>query len=54
MVVETLREQWPRVAQLNAAVGALARRLEVCNRNGPTGRRMAAVVRLSYLNAAEN
>ena len=51
MVVETLREQWARVAQLDAEVGAIERRLAVWHRSSPASRRIAAVPGVGVLSA---
>ena len=52
MVVETLREQWARVAQLDAEVGAIERRLAAWHRSSPASRRIAAIPGVGVLSAA--
>ena len=51
MVVETLREQWARVTQLDAEVGVIERRLEVWHRHNPASRRIAAIPGVGVLSA---
>ena len=51
MVVETLREQWARVTQLDAEVGVIERRLEVWHRHNPASRRIAAISGVGVLSA---
>ena len=51
MVVETLREQWARVAQLDAEVGAIERRLAAWHRSSPASRRIAAIPGVGVLSA---
>ena len=54
MVVETLRDQWARVAQLDAEVGAIERRLAVWHRSSPASRRIAAIPGVGVSMASEN
>ena len=51
MVVETLREQWARVAHLDAEVGEIERRLAVWHRSSPASRRIAAIPGVGVLSA---
>ena len=51
MVVETLREQWARVTQLDAEVGVIERRLAVWHRHNAASRRIAAVPGVGVLSA---
>ena len=43
MVVETLREQWARVAALDAEVDVIEQRLEAWHRDSPASQRVAAI-----------
>ena len=43
VVVETLREQWGRVAALDDEVGVIEQRLEEWHRNSPASQRVAAI-----------
>ena len=51
MVVETLREPWARVTQLDAEVGVIERRLAVWHRHNAASRRIAAVPGVGVLSA---
>ena len=51
MVVETLREQWARVAALDAEVGVIERRLEAWHRDNPASQRVAAIPGVGLLGA---
>ena len=51
MVVETLREQWGRVAALDDEVGVIEQRLEAWHRNSPANQRIAAIPRVGLLGA---
>ena len=51
MVVETLREQWARVSQLDAEVGAIERRLAVWHRSSRASRRISAIPGVGVLSA---
>ena len=51
MLVETLREQWGRVAALDDEVGVIERRLEAWHRSSPASRRLAAIPGVGLLGA---
>ena len=51
MVVETLREQWARVAALDGEVGVLEQRLEAWHRDTPASQRVAAIPGVGLLGA---
>ncbi len=51
MVVETLREQWARVSQLDADVGEIERRLAAWHRSSPASRRISAIPGVGVLGA---
>ena len=51
MVIETLREQWARVAALDDEIGAIQRRLEAWHRNSAASRRIAAIPGVGLLSA---
>ena len=51
MVVETLREQWARVARLDAEVGEIERRLKLWHRDNASSRRIAEIPGLGVLSA---
>ena len=51
MVVETLREQWGRVAALDDEVGVIEQRLEAWHRNSPASQRVAAIPGVGLLGA---
>ncbi len=43
MVIETLREQWARVTELDAEVDKIERRIAVWHRQNVASRRIAAI-----------
>ena len=43
MVIEALREQWTRVAALDAEVGVIEQRLKAWHRDNPARQRVAAI-----------
>ena len=51
MVVETLREQWARVAMLDGEIGVIERRLAAWHRDSPASRRIAAIPGVGLLTA---
>ena len=51
MVVETLREQWARVARLDAEVGESERRLKLWHRDNASSRRIAEIPGVGVLSA---
>ena len=51
MVVETLREQWARVARLDAEVGEIERRLRLWHRDNAASRRIAEIPGVGLLSA---
>ena len=51
MVIETLREQWARVAALDDEVGVIERRLEMWHRDNPASQRVAAIPGVGLLGA---
>ena len=51
MVVETLREQWTRVAALDAEVDVIQQRLEAWHRDSPASQRIAAIPGVGLLGA---
>ena len=51
LVIETLREQWARVAALDAEVDAIERRVAVWHRQNATSRRIAAIPGVGVLTA---
>ena len=51
MLVETLREQWGRVAALDAEVDVIEQRLEAWHRDSPASRRLAAIPGVGLLSA---
>lgn len=51
MVVETLREQWARVAALDGEIGVIERRLAAWHRDSPASRRLAAIPGVGLLTA---
>ena len=51
MVVETLREQWARVARLDAEVGEIERRLKLWHRDNASSRRIAEIPGVGVLSA---
>ena len=51
MLVETLREQWGRVAALDDEVDVIERRLEAWHRDSPASRRLAAIPGVGLLGA---
>ena len=51
MVIETLREQWARVAALDAEVDAIERRVAVWHRQNAASRRIAAIPGVGVLTA---
>ncbi len=51
MVVETLREQWARVAGLDAEIGVIERRLEIWHRQNTASQRIAAMPGVGVLSA---
>ena len=51
MVVETLREQWARVARLDAEVGEIERRLKLWHRDNASNRRIAEIPGVGVLSA---
>ena len=51
MVIETLREQWARVAQLDAEVDVIERRLEMWHRHNVASQRIAAIPGVALLGA---
>ena len=51
MVVETLREQWARVARLDAKVGEIERRLKLWHRDNASSRRIAEIPGVGVLSA---
>ena len=51
MVIETLREQWVRVAELDAEVDTIERRIAIWHRQNATSRRIAAIPGVGVLTA---
>ncbi len=51
MLVETLREQWARVAALDGEIGVIERRLAAWHRDSPASRRLAAIPGVGLLTA---
>ena len=51
MVVETLREQWARLAALDGEIGVIERRLAAWHRDSPASRRLAAIPGVGLLSA---
>ena len=51
MVIETLREQWARVAALDDEIGAIERRLEAWHRESAASRRLTAIPGVGLLSA---
>ena len=51
MVAETLREQWARVARLDAEVGEIERRLKLWHRDNASSRRIAEIPGVGVLSA---
>ena len=51
MVIETLREQWARVAALDDEISLIERRLEAWHRDSPGSRRLAAIPGVGLLSA---
>ena len=51
MVVDTLREQWARIAALDEEIGAIERRLALWHRHNAASRRIAAIPGVGLLTA---
>ena len=51
MAVETLREQWARVARVNEEIGEIARRLKLWHRDNAASRRIAEIPGVGVLSA---
>ena len=51
MVIETLREQWARVAALDDEISMIERRLEAWHGDRPVSRRLAAIPGVGLLSA---
>ena len=51
MVVETLREQWARVARIDEEVGEIERRLKLWHRSNAASRRIAEIPGVGLLTA---
>ena len=51
IVVETLRDQWARVAELDAEIGTIEQRLEVWHRQNAASRRIAEIPGVGLLSA---
>ena len=51
MVIDTLREQWARVAELDDEIGDIERRLKLWHRNNPASRRIAEIPGVGVLTA---
>ena len=51
MVIETLREQWARVAELDAEIDTIERRIAVWHRQNVASRRVAAIPGVGVLTA---
>ena len=51
MVIDTFREQWARVAELDDEIGDIERRLKLWHRNNPASRRIAEIPGVGVLTA---
>ena len=51
IVVETLRDQWARVAELDAEIGTIEQRLDVWHRQNAASRRISAIPGVGMLSA---
>ena len=51
MVVETLREQWARVGQLDREIGEIERRIKLWHRSSPDSQRIAEIPGVGVLSA---
>ncbi len=51
MVVETLREQWARVARLDEEIGDIERRLKLWHRDNAASQRIAEIPGVGVLSA---
>ena len=51
MVIETLREQWARVAELDKEVGAIERRIKLWHRSNAASRQIAEIPGVGVLSA---
>jgi len=51
MMVETLREQWARVGQLDKEIAVIERRIKMWHRNNPASQRIAEIPGVGALTA---
>ena len=51
MIVETLREQWARAAQLDREIGEIERRIKLWHRTNPASQRIAEIPGVGVLTA---
>jgi len=51
MIVETLREQWARVGQLDREIGEIERRIKLWHRSSPDSQRIAEIPGVGVLSA---